>query len=381
MPSSPKATPLCILTPVIGQASETFVRGHVEEVLPGGTSVICLRRQTASKRAWDASGPVLELEGDAPKWVRLWQRIYRLTLGKAAEAKKIARFLKEHQVEAVMVEYLDVTWRYLPALKAAGVRIYGRGLGYDVSSYLKDPKWVERYQALNGIDGIFVVTSHLKDRLVKVGIKDSIIETIPCGSHYKAEWSERTRGPEFRLVAVGRLVGKKAPHLTIEAVSMALKNCPNMRLDLVGDGALMAESVAAVERFGVGSKVTLHGAKPHTFVGELMAKADLFVQHSRVDPETGDEEGLPVAVLEAMSMGLPVVSTRHAGIMDAVVEGKTGILVDEGDLAGMAAAIERLYNSQQECLAMGRAGYERVQAGFSFEVERRRLLECMGLGR
>ena len=62
-----------------------------------------------------------------------------------------------------------------------------------------------------------------------------------------------------------------------------------------------------------------------------MEAADVLIQHSVVDPATGDEEGLPVAILEGMGCGLPVVATRHAGIPESVVEGETGMLVDEGD--------------------------------------------------
>ena len=60
-----------------------------------------------------------------------------------------------------------------------------------------------------------------------------------------------------------------------------------------------------------------------------MKKAHIFLQHSVTCPITGDEEGVPVAILEAMASGLPVVSTFHAGIPEAVVDGKTGFLVSE----------------------------------------------------
>ena len=73
-----------------------------------------------------------------------------------------------------------------------------------------------------------------------------------------------------------------------------------------------------------------------------MNGADVFVQHSITDSHTGDQEGLPVAVLEAMASGLPVVATRHAGIPEAVVEGETGYLVEEGDIGAMAGHIARL---------------------------------------
>src|SRR5690606_2027114 len=96
-------------------------------------------------------------------------------------------------------------------------------------------------------------------------------------------------------------------------------------------------------------------------------------------PGTGDEEGLPVAILEAMASGLPVVSTRHAGIPEAVIEGTTGYLVDEGDTAGMAAHVVRLARDAELRRRMGHAGWQRALQSFSWPRERARLLELLGL--
>ena len=75
----------------------------------------------------------------------------------------------------------------------------------------------------------------------------------------------------------------------------------------------------------------------------------------------------PVAVMEAQLSGLPVVSTRHAGIPDVVLDGSTGLLVAEGDVRGMAAAMERLMADSELAVRFGRAGRDRVLAGFMLE--------------
>src|SRR4051794_36516731 len=108
----------------------------------------------------------------------------------------------------------------------------------------------------------------------------------------------------------------------------------------------------------------------HQEVLRRMRVADVFCQHSIVDPETGDEEGLPVAILEAMVHGLPVVSTRHAGIPDAVADGVSGFLVEEGDVAGMARHLARLAADPALRSRMGRAGRRIVEARFTWPVER-----------
>ena len=78
-------------------------------------------------------------------------------------------------------------------------------------------------------------------------------------------------------------------------------------------------------------------------------------------------DGTPVAVLEASATGLPVVATRHAGIPDVVLDGETGLLVDEGDVEGMAAQMIRLADDPELAARLGRAGRQRVCAEFSME--------------
>jgi len=108
-----------------------------------------------------------------------------------------------------------------------------------------------------------------------------------------------------------------------------------------------------------------------------MDEADIFVQHSMTDPETGDEEGLPVAILEAMSAALPVVSTRHAGIPEAVVDGSTGYLVNEGESAAMAERLIILARNHDLREPLGAAGWARAKEHFTWDRERASLLHIL----
>jgi glycosyltransferase involved in cell wall biosynthesis len=110
-----------------------------------------------------------------------------------------------------------------------------------------------------------------------------------------------------------------------------------------------------------------------------MSEADIFFQHSMTDPQTGDEEGLPVAILEAMAHGLPVVSTRHAGIPEAVLEEVTGYLVNEGENALMAERLATLARDIDLRQRMGEQGWLRAKELFSWKVERAGLLKVMNL--
>jgi glycosyltransferase involved in cell wall biosynthesis len=103
-----------------------------------------------------------------------------------------------------------------------------------------------------------------------------------------------------------------------------------------------------------------------------MRRARLYAQHS-IEAASGDVEGTPVAVLEAGATGLPVVSTRHGGIPDVVRHGETGLLVEEGDVAGMARQMLRLLRDPTQAAALGDAARRHVRHHFSAERSNGRL--------
>ena len=113
--------------------------------------------------------------------------------------------------------------------------------------------------------------------------------------------------------------------------------------------------------------VHLLGVMNQAQVASLMQESRVFVQHSLV-PMSGDSEGTPLSILEAGASALPVVSTRHAGIVDAVLHGKTGFLVDEGDINGMAEHIYLLLANRELAAEMGSRGKAHISQNFSVET-------------
>jgi glycosyltransferase involved in cell wall biosynthesis len=168
------------------------------------------------------------------------------------------------------------------------------------------------------------------------------------------------------LLAVGRFVDKKAPHLTIRAFAVARKDCPNARLRMIGDGPLLSQCRDLVDRLCLRESVEFLGAQPPEVVRKELRQARAFVQHS-VEAASGDSEGLPNTILEAGASGLPVIATRHAGIPEAVVEGETGLLVDEGDVSAMAMGMSQLLLEPQLARRLGHAARQRMVNCFSIE--------------
>ena len=136
------------------------------------------------------------------------------------------------------------------------------------------------------------------------------------------------------FVAVGRFVDKKAPQLTLAAFGQVAATLREAQLVMIGDGPLFESTRRAARSFGLEDRVEFRGRQTSQEVATAMRKARVFVQHS-IRTVRGDSEGTPVSILEAGAAGLPVVSTRHAGIKDVVQHGSTGFLVEEGDVEGI----------------------------------------------
>jgi glycosyltransferase involved in cell wall biosynthesis len=145
---------------------------------------------------------------------------------------------------------------------------------------------------------------------------------------------------------------------------------------MIGGGRLRGACEDLAQGLGLGEVVSFLGTQSHDVVAEEMRHARAFVQHS-LTASDGNSEGMPCSILEASASGLPVVSTRHAGIPEVVVEGSTGFLVDERDVEGMARHMERLVTDPALAAALGRAGRQRVADHFSMDSSIARLWDVI----
>jgi glycosyltransferase involved in cell wall biosynthesis len=281
-----------------------------------------------------------------------------------AERAAVTEFLREHRVSAVLAEFLDVWIDLIPTLVQVGTPVWGHAHGYDVSSRLRDEWWCQAYAGWTAATGVVTMSEVSRQRLSSVATVGRV-EVVSYGVDVPAAVPQRSSVDTCTVVAVGRLVPKKSPVTAVRAFERAARTRPQLRMVIAGAGPLHEDVCAAA-----GARVDVPGEVTSQQVQELLGRADVFAQHSVVDPATGDEEGLPVAILEAMAAGLPVVATRHAGIPEAVLDGVTGLLVEEGDEVGMAEAIGRLADDPDLRRAMGRAGWERARDLFTWERER-----------
>ena len=135
---------------------------------------------------------------------------------------------------------------------------------------------------------------------------------------------------------------------------------------MVGSGEKFEECKLLIQELNLQKNVKLLGVKKPEEISELLSQAKVFVQHS-LRPENGDSEGTPNTVLEASSCGLPIVSTLHAGIKEAVIHNQTGYLVNEGDYENMAKHLITLLNDNEVVERMGNAAREHMEKNYKIE--------------
>lgn len=219
------------------------------------------------------------------------------------------------------------------------------------------------------------------DELYPAETRDKL-EVVRCGIDPSSfAYRERTEhdGP-VRLVCVASLQDYKGHAVLLEAMSVLTSRGRDVRLQLVGEGELRAELEADIARRGLDDRVELLGALPSDAVSAVLAESDVFVLPSVVTG-SGKMEGIPVALMEASAVGLPVVASRMSGIPELVLDGETGLLVEPGDASQLADALDRLVCSAEMRARAGAAGRRRVLEEFTVVGNADRLLALMARDR
>ncbi|MBL8331299.1 MAG: glycosyltransferase [Rubrivivax sp.] len=197
-------------------------------------------------------------------------------------------------------------------------------------------------------------------RIVRCGVSPAQYEFRPEG---------RLRG---RVLAVGRLDAIKGFEHLIDACSMLQRRGIGFECHIIGEGPLREALQARIDGLGLGQQVQLLGACPQEQVREALYASSVFVLPSVVTPQ-GDRDGIPVALMEAMACGVPVVSTRVSGIPELVEHGIGGLLAHPADAADLVRCIESLLAAPELGRRLAYAARRKVERDFDVAQEARKL--------
>jgi phosphatidylinositol alpha-1,6-mannosyltransferase len=286
-------------------------------------------------------------------WLRRKEKASLLVVSHLLPMGKVARILKQRRglPYVVILHGMDVAL----CLEAGGKKLAA------AKAVLADASLVVANSAF---------TAHLAE---SVGVPQGKIMVarpspgIKEGTRVSPERARDVRahhglGEGFVVLALGRLVKRKGFDTLIEAAAVLRKRGAPVMLAICGDGPERKRLEHLAWKHGVAEQVRFLGRVSDAELPEVYAACDAFVMVPR--SEGADVEGFGIVYLEANMMGKPVVGSRAGGVPDAIVDGKTGLLVRPGDPIAVADAIERLRGDAAFALRLGAEGRRRAHAEF-----------------
>ncbi|MFH1641602.1 MAG: glycosyltransferase [Nanoarchaeota archaeon] len=257
---------------------------------------------------------------------------------------------------------------YLPLLKKYKIPFVVSFRGHDAYSCRYGPQYYKEMFRLSKM--ILVRSKHMKLKLVNLGYsKEKIIIhhtslDVKKIKHRLPKYQKTT----IKFVSVGRLIELKGHEYLIKAFHKLSKEFDNIRLEIIGEGPLKLKLTELIYSLGLSDKVNMCGYLEHDKVLSKMSNSDIFILHSVTEKE-GDKEGIPNVIVEAMALGLPVVSTIHGGISEAIKHNKSGLLVKERDINGIYRAIKKLIRFPELSEKFSMAGRNKVEKDFNLVTQ------------
>ncbi len=395
---------VAVLTPEFPSVSQTFVMNQIVGIVDAGhdVQVFALRAAAAEARhedirRHDLLGRTTWFTLASNRTVRaissLWTGCRLFISRPSATLRSAAVLARDRRPVAVQstlrvaaplirkARHFDVLYCHFGEIGIIAHRLRRLGLlsgrlvtvfhGFDITRFVKERGREVYAELLAGGDLFLPVSERWKRRLLELGAAPAKIRVHRMGVDCaRFTYKPRQLRPDetVRIVTVARLVEKKGIEYSIRAVAELLGRGHRIDYRIVGDGPLRAALRSVIDETGCGAHIRLLGPLAQREVIEVLGGAHLLMLTSVTDAD-GDQEGIPVSIMEAMAMGLPVISTWHSGIPELIADGVTGVLVPERDVQATASAVEELIATAGCWPEMGAAARARIRA----EYDSRRL--------
>ena len=250
--------------------------------------------------------------------------------------KHLKHIIDESKPDIIHCQFGIEALRLIDNLENNSIPVVIQFRGYDASKMLTNKSYVKRLREVLDRDNFYsiFVANSLRKNLKKhdINIQNSMI--LHSGINLtKFIRKKNKKNDIFIFLQVSSLAEKKGHKYTLKAFAkfLSAQQTKDFKLILTGDGKRKGPLVELVEQLNIQKYVEFVGFVTPSEAKELMQHADIFVHHS-ITTDDGDQEGIPNALMEAMAMELPVLSTYHSGIPELVTDGINGYLVKERDV-------------------------------------------------
>ena len=357
--------------------SETFVRTHAQH-LPGKITVVFGETFPTHTVKGVRLADVFLKRNMVAQFTQLFCKILPAFIANKIPSKlkgypfdegldkvAFAHFLAQNKIDVVLAEFFlkGVIVQEVCTKMGVPLVVHTHGGGDIVG--VTDIQWYGPMYPdfFRNVSYVIAVDSFSAAQLIALGLPKEKLVTIGYGIDLNlfTQTSPAANPPHF--FAIGRLVDKKGPLLTLLAFAKVLQTYPGARLQLGGSGSLYDACLQLVNALKITHAVEFLGVLQPLDVAYKMQHSKAFVQHS-VHTTYGDSEGTPVAILEAMACGLPVISTVHNGIADTITHNVDGYLVPEYDVVAMAAGMCKVLEDGDYANRLGAAAREKIANDF-----------------
>jgi colanic acid/amylovoran biosynthesis glycosyltransferase len=272
-----------------------------------------------------------------------------------AEALAVRRAVREFRPDVVHAHWI-IPQGVVAITAARRIPLVLSTLGGDIYA-LRGPFWDRVHRAvLNRAAAVTTMNREMQARLLELGSPPDRTHVLTPGTDVQAfrAAADGVEGIQGRILAAGRLVEKKGIQVLLEAVRQLRTD--RWSLDVVGEGPWRNRLETAAE----GLPVRFLGQLSREDLARAMREAQVFVVPS-VPAASGDQDGVPIVLLDAMAVGCAVVGSRLAGIDEAVEDDSSGVLVPPGDAPALARAIDSLLSDDDKRSALGQAASRRAE--------------------
>jgi len=292
------------------------------------------------------------------------------TLALAGAARRLRHPLKAHAI----VAHFGPTGVLAANLRALGLLegpIFTVFHGYDLSQHSVLARHAGDYRRLFASgEHMLPISTRWQLKLEALGCAPEKIHVHRMGVDLDSfpfvppDAGTPTPGRALRVLSVARLVEKKGVFYLCQAIARLAQRQIPIELEIVGDGPLQAELERFVVEQSLQTRIFIRGRRDKAYVQAALGRADVFALPS-VTAADGDQEGIPVSLMEAMASGVPCLSTVHSGIPELIDDGRSGWLVPERDVDALAERLASIQRGDYDLSAIARCARTTVETHFN----------------
>ncbi|ADU31080.1 glycosyltransferase [Evansella cellulosilytica] len=289
---------------------------------------------------------------------------------------ELPSILQKENIKLLHVRFGTTAIRLIKLLKEINIPTITSFHGYDVPDPEKKTPYHVQLKSLFQVGDCFTATScYMKNKLIALGCPPNKIHVQKSGIDLNKFQYRKPRipleGEKVQILSVGRFVEKKGFQYLLKAFSKVQKKYP-VKLTLIGDGPRRKEIIRIVKKHKMKKSVQIKDPLPHKEIVKEMARAHIFCLPS-VTEKNGNQEGIPNVLKEAMAIGVPIVTTEHAGIPELIEHKVHGYLVHERDVRGLVHGLVRIIDDSHSWEKMTLRARKKIEKSYNSTIQVKQL--------